>query len=404
VSLNSTSAYAHIESENLTVDDIRGQVVAMSKEQRGCRLLQQAIERGDEVILEQILAEVKQHLVFLMVDPFGNYLFQKLIQYTEQEKWQSQILASVAPHLIPASLNPHGTRAVQKILEIFQTKAQVAVLTQALRGSVVPLATDSNGNHVIQQCLQHLPPTACEFIFDEMTAEASVVSKHRHGCCVVQRCIDKIEGKARERLLRCISENALELMQDAFGNYVVQYMLDNGGREESDGTVFVDRVVAKVRGKIAMLAQQKYSSNVVEACLKSAKSSDVASIVAEITEAQALEPLLSHQYGNYVVQRALTVCSAAQRVALVKAIEPFSAILANHAGGRNILEVIGNDSHSNTNQQTRLGYNIGQKFGRPGQQSSNPRFQRQSKPPHQRQHASDKNRQNSVYNSRHSNK
>jgi hypothetical protein len=94
--LNSTSAYGHIESEALTVDDVRNQVVAMSKEQRGCRLLQQAIERGASDILEQILAEVRQHLVFLMVDPFGNYLFQKLVEHTDPASWQSKILVSNA--------------------------------------------------------------------------------------------------------------------------------------------------------------------------------------------------------------------------------------------------------------------------------------------------------------------
>ena len=61
---------------------------------------------------------------------------------------------------------------------------QVALMTGALRGSVVQLSTDSNGNHVIQQCLHHLPLEICDFIFDEITAEVRVVSKHRHGSVV----------------------------------------------------------------------------------------------------------------------------------------------------------------------------------------------------------------------------
>ena len=35
-----------------------------------------------------MLSEVQQHLVFLMVDPFGNYLFQKLVEHTEPSQWQ----------------------------------------------------------------------------------------------------------------------------------------------------------------------------------------------------------------------------------------------------------------------------------------------------------------------------
>ena len=172
--------------------------------------------------------------------------------------------ANVAPHLIPAALNSHGTRAVQKILEVCRTDAQVNVVTNALRGSVVPLSTDANGNHVIQQCLQYLPLEACGFIFDEMTTEARIVSKHRHGCCVVQRCIDIIQGEPRRRLLARICKFALELMQNAFGNYVVQYMLDACGGQAGDPDGNVSKVVAQVLPHMAMLAQQKYSSNVVE--------------------------------------------------------------------------------------------------------------------------------------------
>ena len=41
-------------------------------------------------------------------------------------------------------------------------------------------------------------------------------------------------------------------------------MLQHGHGAGVDGAELVARVVAQVRGNIAMLAQQKYSSNVVE--------------------------------------------------------------------------------------------------------------------------------------------
>lgn len=84
---------------------------------------------------------------------------------------------------------------------------------------------------------------------------------------MVQRCIDVIRGTARHELLTRIADNALTLMQDAFGNYVVQYMLDKRNAIE-DNSPFVSQVIQQVRGNIAMLSQQKYSSNVVEVRLR----------------------------------------------------------------------------------------------------------------------------------------
>jgi pumilio RNA-binding family len=52
------------------------------------------------------------------------------------------------------------------------------------------------------------------------------------------------------------------LEQDAFGNYVVQYILELGHAEASGA------VIRTLLGNIAELSMQKFSSNVVEKCLK----------------------------------------------------------------------------------------------------------------------------------------
>ena len=51
-------------------------------------------------------------------------------------------------------------------------------------------------------------------------------------------------------------------MQDAYGNYVVQYVLDVCGDDE------VHAICESVIGKVCILAIQKFSSNVMEKCLE----------------------------------------------------------------------------------------------------------------------------------------
>lgn len=52
------------------------------------------------------------------------------------------------------------------------------------------LIKDINGNHVIQKCLQRLSFTDKQFVYDAVSAHCVEVATHRHGCCVLQRCID----------------------------------------------------------------------------------------------------------------------------------------------------------------------------------------------------------------------
>ncbi len=91
-----------------------------------------------------------------------------------------------------------------------------------------------------------------------MTKNCVEVASHRHGCCVLQRCIDHALGSQREQLIDEISKHALRLVQDQFANYVVQYILDLNERR------FTNALVQKFVGHAVNLSMQKFSSNVME--------------------------------------------------------------------------------------------------------------------------------------------
>ena len=67
---------------------------------------------------------------------------------------------------------------------------QIQTVIQALDSSVVELIQDLNGNHVIQRCLNKLSSEDKQFVYDAVTNNCIEVATHRHGCCVLQRCID----------------------------------------------------------------------------------------------------------------------------------------------------------------------------------------------------------------------
>lgn len=74
----------------------------------------------------------------LIVDPFGNYLCQKLAE-TCSHSQLIQILKYIAPELKNICNNPHGTRAVQKLFELIGNDENVVIMTENLRQNVVDL-------------------------------------------------------------------------------------------------------------------------------------------------------------------------------------------------------------------------------------------------------------------------
>lgn len=59
-----------------------------------------------------------------------------------------------------------------------------------------------------------------QFIYNAVAANCVEVATHRHGCCVLQRCIDHASDHQRIQLVNEITYNALTLVQDPYGNYV----------------------------------------------------------------------------------------------------------------------------------------------------------------------------------------
>lgn len=318
-----------------TLEEVEGRIFTIAKDQHGCRFLQRKFEQGVSEDVHKIFIEIIDHIVELMTDPFGNYLVQKLLEVCDEAE-RMEVIRRVTGkgQLVTISLNMHGTRAVQKLIETLKSPEQVAMVMSSLRQGVVTLIKDLNGNHVVQRSLQRLSIEDSQFIFDAAVSHCVEIATHRHGCCVLQRCVDYASGHQRQRLVAEIAANALILSQDAFGNYVVQYILDLG---IPWATV---EVISHLEGNYAHLAMQKFSSNVVEKCLKLAGEESQTLIIQELITSLRLGQLLQDPFANYVVQSALTVSKGSLHTDLVEAIHPHFSVLRTSPYGKRILSRI----------------------------------------------------------------
>ncbi|KAJ3054617.1 hypothetical protein HK097_001283 [Rhizophlyctis rosea] len=313
----------------IVLEDVAGQIYPLCKDQHGCRFLQKQIESQDPTKIQTIFNEIYGHFIELMTDPFGNYLCQKFLEFCNDEQ-RTMLIEAVAPELVTISLNMHGTRAAQKLIEHLSTKQQIRVLVRALSSSVVVLIKDLNGNHVIQKCLHRLPPEHNQFVYDAVTTFVVEVATHRHGCCVLQRCIDHASPRQQAQLVDEIIYHALTLVQDPFGNYVVQYVLD------LPDVRFCNATIQRFLGNIANLSTQKFSSNVIEKCIRVAQIDTRRALVNEILNKNQLNKLLGDCYGNYVVQTALDFADPMQRKQLVECIRPLLPAIRNTPYGKRL--------------------------------------------------------------------
>ena len=84
---------------------------------------------------------------------------------------------------------------------------------------------------------------------------------------------------------------------------MVQYVLELKNVEVNK------RIGEQLLGSLLILGREKFSSNVIEKCLEHNSSDMKEALVLEILSADSFYDFLLDQYGNYVIQKSLSVAS-----------------------------------------------------------------------------------------------
>lgn len=167
------------------------------RDQGSCRYLQKRLEEGDEEFTRRIFGRLIPAMKTHMSDPFGNYLCQKLFDRCSRVQL-SEVIGKVSEHVVELATNLHGTRAIQKVIEKSVGDSELLQkVVGMLKSHVAEMVTDNNGNHVLQLCLTSIKSPHNDFIYSEVAHSCLKVATHKHGCCVLQKCIDYATKKQR---------------------------------------------------------------------------------------------------------------------------------------------------------------------------------------------------------------
>eukprot|EP00468_Gymnochlora_sp_CCMP2014_P009114 CAMPEP_0167762498 /NCGR_PEP_ID=MMETSP0110_2-20121227/12804_1 /TAXON_ID=629695 /ORGANISM="Gymnochlora sp., Strain CCMP2014" /LENGTH=1142 /DNA_ID=CAMNT_0007649385 /DNA_START=1 /DNA_END=3429 /DNA_ORIENTATION=+ len=318
-------------------------VTTLAKTQAGSRFLQQRIGEGHPGYFSLVMKEVFSDLPNLMMDLFGNYLCQKLIEKSNEQQ-KDAIIGKIASHIPDISCDRQGTRAVQKIVASTTTKKQRGMFMNAIcrETDLLRLMRDPNGSHVIHAVLDKFPLSILSPIFKLAYKTSYKLAVHQHGLCVLKKCMTLAKPKDFMDLSKKVLVKVLNLVNDQYGNYLIQHIIDRsiinrqnnvdqgGDRKGASREITGDAITLlhqRLTGHYCRLSKQKFSSNVVEKCLRVGSCDWQTSIIEELMDkgnynGNTVLSLLQDSYGNYVMQNALNVAETAQAALLVQLIKP----------------------------------------------------------------------------------
>ncbi|XP_028773708.1 pumilio homolog 6, chloroplastic [Neltuma alba] len=315
------------------LSDIIGHIVEFSSDQHGSRFIQQKLESCGAEEKALVFKEILPHACKLMTDVFGNYVIQKFFEHGSPEQ-RKELANQLTGQILPLSLQMYGCRVIQKALEVIDL-GQMAQLVRELDGHVMKCVRDQNGNHVIQKCIECIPTKKINFIISAFRGHVATLSMHPYGCRVIQRVLEHCTDEVQcQFIVHEILESVCTLAQDQYGNYVTQHVLERGKPQERS------QIISKLSGHIVQLSQHKFASNVVEKCLKHGDATERELLINEILghdDDDNLLTMMKDQFGNYVVQKIIDMCSENQRSVLVSRIKAHAHALKKYTYGKHIV-------------------------------------------------------------------
>jgi hypothetical protein len=272
----------------------------------------------------EIFPRLMDKIIELMNDSFGNYLIQKVLEKLDEENIRNTLIA-ITPHFLGLGLNPHGTRVLQKLIELLSSDLLLTLYIKILTPNLLNFVKDINGNHIVQKFVFTVGAPRNQFIFDLINNKIVEIATHKHGCCVLQKCIEGASRNQRNDLINLIVKYTQVFILDQYGNYVVQYVIMLKDMN-------VNKLIADefLKMNIITISKQKFSSNVIEKCFDNCNDDTKSNIIKEISHPEIVYHLLFDNYGNYVLQKALAFAHEPYFTTLIKAINPHLEKLKHH--------------------------------------------------------------------------
>ena len=314
------------------------------QDQVGCRQLQEKLEekKNDNNFIQQFYKCIESNLTNVINHQFGNYVAQKLFDIflsKNNKKMITNFFSQIKHDLIIISLHNYGTRVFQKILEKLERGKYLDIETDELdnifkkliENHICDLCNDINGNHVFQKIVKIYPKEKNNFIFEKLAEKAFIISKLKQGASIFENCFLYANKNQKDKVVNFIIKDISNLINDEYGNYTIQ-LLVSFHNEEYNKIIF-----DYFKKNLVFLSNQKFSSNVIDRAIIQ-DNQDSISLINYMIENKLIKDLIINHYGNYVVQKALSISNGNTFIQIIQQIKPMIDRLKSTSIGRKIYE------------------------------------------------------------------
>ena len=286
-----------------------------------------------------LLNKYKAEILNLSKDVTGNYAVQKVLNNKKNHE-VNFIIESLKNNIYKLTLNLYGCRCVQELISILSVE-NMSIITNELKPFYDNCIQDKNGNHVIQKLIEKVDQNDLNDIYLVAVNNIIYFSKHQYGCRVIQRLFKYCNKMQIQNMLNSLFNKINDLIQDQYGNYVIQFILENQDINKDD----LLPIFYSLKGNIYQYSFHKYASNVVERCITFGNDYQIKDIINEIVELVSRDEeiiinMVRDRFANYVVQKIIEFSDGEIQQNLIKIILSRQNKIKNEGFSKHVLNFI----------------------------------------------------------------
>ena len=268
---------------------------------KGTLEIQKQIEKGQnqcKILLIKLLK--KEGLSIIMKNIYGNYFFQQLIKGT-QGIIISKIISYISDEFVNISKDPSGTFSIQALLNEISSIKEEQLILMCIQNHELEMAFDKNATYVLQKIILLFPDIHRVCLNEIILNNFKDLCMDSNGICLIKNFIKTNTLLSnRKRIIEEISNNFVVLADNPYGNYGIQYIMDNWNRNE-----FKD-FIKKIMENIYKLSILQFSSNVVEKAIEKIDDESREKMIRKLCFESNFINLLKNKFGRFVLQKAIS--------------------------------------------------------------------------------------------------
>ena len=304
--------------------------IAMIKDQNKNKFIQKKIEENNKNYLFLLYHQIKHNIYDIINNQYGNYVIQKYIDYCDK-KILSALIKQIFRHgeksIYEISINDYGTRAIQKLFKKIATSVKEEDIDRikiSIKGNVTAMMKNINGSRVIQTIVEIKNKDIISLMYKEINQNLVDILITKPGSSCFYSIFSSFSSDEQNNLNENILKNIDKLINDDYGNFLIQKILKINNKN------YHYKIYNYVKDKIVHLSSQKFSSNVIEKCLTDCPTIKN-KLIKKIIENNQIKDLITDNFGNYIVQKSLTIFKEREDIftAIIKDIKKNIDILKN---------------------------------------------------------------------------